>query len=231
VPVLPSTVTSLVILALAVLPGAVYVWSFERETGPFGASFADRILRFLAASAFIHVLAALPEYTLYRVAVHGSTSVGYLQFFTLWIGATVLISVPAICGHLVGRLWVTRNSPQLTPNLRKLVRPSVERVLLRTLVGRQLEPRAWDYIFSTRSGTFVRVRTTSGTWLAGVFASNSYAAGFLNEADLFLENAYSLDEATLGLKDWLPYGIYLPAAQIAWMELIPPSIGEEENGE
>ena len=50
---LPSSVTALAIILIAVLPGAVYTWAFEREAGAYGVTFADRTLRFLSASVVL----------------------------------------------------------------------------------------------------------------------------------------------------------------------------------
>jgi hypothetical protein len=36
---------------LALLPGAVYVFAYERQVGSFGVNFTDRLIRFLSASA------------------------------------------------------------------------------------------------------------------------------------------------------------------------------------
>ena len=45
----PSTMEALAILVVAFVPGAAYVWAFERQAGPYGVTLADRMMRFLAA--------------------------------------------------------------------------------------------------------------------------------------------------------------------------------------
>jgi hypothetical protein len=47
------------IFLLAVLPGALYTWAFEREAGKWGIGAVDRTLRFIAASAAFQLLYAV----------------------------------------------------------------------------------------------------------------------------------------------------------------------------
>lgn len=65
------------------------------------------------------------------------------------------------------------------------------------------------------------MRLADNTWAAGRFAAASYAGGFPHEADLFLEEAWEINEdGTLGT-DGLGYALYLPAAIIKWFEVVP----------
>lgn len=64
----PSTFVGLLIALVAVLPGALYVWAYERQSTARGVTLADRTLRFVAASVVLHLLLAWPEYGLYRLA-------------------------------------------------------------------------------------------------------------------------------------------------------------------
>jgi len=80
---------------------------------------------------------------------------------------------------------------------------------------------------TARSGpTYLRVRTTDGTLLAGLFASRSYAAGFPNDPDLLLEKAWSLKDDGQ-LDEPLGYPLYVAKGQIAWLEIVPPQDSEE----
>jgi len=49
----------LTLLVLGILPGALYTWSFEQQTGRWGSTAADRAQRFLGASA-VFLVAELP---------------------------------------------------------------------------------------------------------------------------------------------------------------------------
>ena len=52
-------------IVIALLPGALYVWSFERQAGRYGVSLSDRILRFVGGSAVVLALFSVPLYWLY----------------------------------------------------------------------------------------------------------------------------------------------------------------------
>lgn len=218
-----STFGGVLVAVFALLPGAAYVWSFERQAGAFGVSFADRVLRFLAASVVIHVVLAIPEYVLYRWALRGEDRIDALQFGVVWGWAVVLFAVPALVGSVLGGLWKSRYSRFGWAWIRDRVSADAERKLLKIVLGPDPAPRAWDNIFSARPNVYLRIRTVEGTWLAGLFAADSYVAGFPHEPDLYLEQAYSLDENTLELTDPCGYSLYIPADQIAWFELVPPA--------
>ncbi|MHB2022228.1 MAG: DUF6338 family protein [Mycobacteriales bacterium] len=83
--------------------------------------------------------------------------------------------------------------------------------------------RAWDDLFCEHPSVYIRVRTVGGLWLAGLFADRSYAGGFPNEGDLLLEEAWEMDETNGELGDsGLGYSVYVPANQIAWLEIVRP---------
>lgn len=220
---MPDTVVGLLIVVVAVLPGAVYTWALERQTGGWGLNLADRTLRFISSSLIFHLLAAWPEYLLYRwaldVAQHHTLRVG--QFAAIWAGFALLVAVPATIGTVLGGLYATRGSRSGWSKVRRWIAPGSETRLLQRVLGRAPAPRGWDNFFSESPVCFLRVRTTDGTLLAGLFADKSYAAGFPQEPDLFLEQAYGVDDETGELTNALGYALYVPAAQIAWMEVVP----------
>jgi hypothetical protein len=55
---MPETFQSLAVLVLALLPGSLYVWAFERQAGAWGIRLADRLFRFVGFSAVLHALIA-----------------------------------------------------------------------------------------------------------------------------------------------------------------------------
>ncbi len=65
-----DTFEALAITTLAVLPGALFTWSFEREVGNWGAGLADRVYRFVGFSAMFHAVFAYPEYLLWTNYLH-----------------------------------------------------------------------------------------------------------------------------------------------------------------
>ena len=63
---MPETVQALAIAVVAVLPGALGVWGYERRVGKWSIGSPDRVIRFLAASAAFHAALAPLTYWLWR---------------------------------------------------------------------------------------------------------------------------------------------------------------------
>ncbi|NBH10355.1 DUF6338 family protein [Amycolatopsis sp. SID8362] len=177
-----STFQGLLVAVLALLPGAAYTFALERVTNGYGAaSFSDRLVRFLAASAAIHALLAGGEYQLYRylIAEHrlgnGTANVWLLQ--GLSIGYVLL---PTAVGSTIG--WGHKHHKKWA-------------VLL---VGAAPEPRAWDYMWRHTQRAIVRIKLKSGTWLAGYYGwsldgRRSYASAHPEEGDLYLAVGLTID--------------------------------------
>lgn len=169
-----STFEALVIALLALLPGASYTFAYERLAGAFGSNAADRLVRFLAASAIIQAAYAGPLYVLYhRNVANGDLAAGDLNWLAITAFAVGYVSIPVLMGTLVG--WGRRNRYPWA--------------LL--LTGDSAEPRAWDYLWNRRVSALVRLRMNSGRWLAGIYneferGAKSYAAGYPEDGDLFL---------------------------------------------
>jgi hypothetical protein len=219
--VIPTSVVALGIVVLAVLPGSMYTWAFERQVIAYGVTLADRVLRFIALSVLFHVILGWGEYWLFRSAFMGE-QFGGGQFAAAWAAVTLLVAVPAIAGTVTGGLYATRSNRDTEWTwLRRRITPAREARLLRFLLGRSPAPRAWDNLFAERPTAYLRIETVDGAALAGLFADASYAAGFPNDPDLYLEQAWSVtDDGSLG--EALGYPMYIPAGQIARMEVLVP---------
>ena len=60
-----------------------------------------------------------------------------------------------------------------------------------------------------------------------MFSAESYAGGFPHDGDLYLEEAWPVDEnGSFGTAP-LGYSVYVPAATIAYVELVAPREHEE----
>ena len=215
----PDTALGLLLLVVAVLPGLVYTLAFERQAGAYGVTLADRTLRFIAVSALFHLLAGWAEYWVYRVTLAPGDRLLAGDFAILWGSAVLMLLLPALTGTLVGQVYVHRDD-----------RPVWQQEALRWTIGPELAPRAWDDFFSERPSTYLRVRTIDGTMHAGLFASQSYAAGFPQPPDLLLEEAWSIDAVTGELVASLGYPLYIAPGQIAWMEIVPPQRAGSDHG-
>jgi len=173
----------LAVVLLALLPGALYIWSFERLVGAWGSGFSDRLLRFVGVSAVFHTLFAPVTYRLWGDYVQ----TGRLQKAglppTAWAAAVLYVAIPIIAGTSVGLGTASR------------------RRWARYLTGPTPAPRAWDYLFFSRPDGWIRLRLQNGTWLGGAYAEGriglrSYAAGYPEEQDLLLAESVEVDPDT-----------------------------------
>ena len=202
----PTTWTALLLLCIAVLPGATFTFGFERQASAYGVTLADRVLRFVAVSVAVDALLSWPVYLAYRAWFADRAFAGG-QFAAVWALAVVGAVGPTTLGNAVGRLYRTRAN-----------RPGWR--WLRLVRGPNAAPRAWDHLFSDAPTAYLRVRTTAGTWLAGLFASNSYAGKFPHTSDLWLEQAWPVTDAGILGDEALGYPLYIPAATIAYVEVV-----------
>lgn len=63
----------------------------------------------------------------------------------------------------------------------------------RVLVGRDPAPRAWDFLFSRQPSGLVRIQLKDGTWIGGLFADRSYAAGYPEKPeDVYLQEVWKM---------------------------------------
>jgi hypothetical protein len=187
----PTTLQAVLALVLIVLPGAIYLWGFEREAGKWAIGISDTILRFVAASAVFQALYAAPLYVLYERYVHHEVvRLGRVDFddpladghVPWWLAVVPLayIGLPAILGTLVGRS--VRSD-----------KPYAER-FARIMAGSNPAPRAWDDLFAGRPSGTVRARLkTDLSWVGGFFGADSYAAGYPEvPQDVLLERSYKM---------------------------------------
>jgi Family of unknown function (DUF6338) len=192
---MPDTFQALGVTILAFLPGALYIWSFEREVGRWGISLADRIFRFLGVSAIFLAVYSYPAFLVWTHYLHRRVAGLHPHFENLIAtGASVAwwvflipigyVAVPIVAGTLAAvtvrahASWVRR--------------------IGRVVVGRDPAPRAWDDLFFERPEGAVRIRLKGDDrerWIGGLFAADSYAAGYPEQPqDLLIERAYLMEE-------------------------------------
>src|SRR5918996_2184428 len=99
---MPETFEALAILLLALLPGALYVWAFERFAGAWGIRFSDRVLRFVEISAILHALLAPVTYRLWiDYLASGNLAEGRAPL-ALWLVPILYVFLPIFAGSAVG---------------------------------------------------------------------------------------------------------------------------------
>jgi hypothetical protein len=181
----PATFQALGVLILALLPGALYTFAFEREAGAWGINTSDRLLRFVGSSALLQVLATPVIYQMYRLfVVTGWLQEGRPLPWWVWLYVAGFVAVPLALGRLVG--VGTRNRTRWS----------------RWFTGEHPAPRAWDNLFSTEDlNGWVRLRMKGDqdTWILGAYGSSadgsmrSYAAGYPHAQDLYLVDTAEAD--------------------------------------
>lgn len=179
---MPNTFQAVAVLLVALLPGALYVWSFERQAGRWGIGLSDRVLRFVGGSAIFHAAFAPASYWFWSTQ-WPTIRVGGAISWWLWLLTLVYVLVPITVGTTIGR--ATRKGAEWA----------------RWFTGPDPAPRAWDHLFQNEAFGWVRVRLKSGAWLGGAFANatdgrRSYASGYPETQDLYLSTILATDPAT-----------------------------------
>jgi uncharacterized protein DUF6338 len=179
-----DTFEALAVVGLAILPGASYTFTFERVAGSFGQNLADRVIRFIVASAVLQALFSGPTYLLYqKYVLSGQAGRGQLEWYWVWIASAAYVLLPAGLGLLVGWGRVHR-----------------KRWALR-LTGPDLEPRAWDQMWNRPVTALVRIKLKSGRWIGGIFertaaGKKAYAGGYPHDGDLYLTRLLEVNPET-----------------------------------
>jgi hypothetical protein len=177
----PASFEALVTVVIALLPGALYVWSLERQTGRWGIGLGDRVLRFIGVSAILHAVFAPVTYWTWwsqRDDLRG----GDPSWWT-WPAVMFYVVAPLAAGHCVGR--ASRKGQSWA----------------RVFVGPDPAPRAWDYLFQGERDGWIRLKLKSGSWVGGAYATSptglkSYSAGYPEPQDLYLVTAVDIDPET-----------------------------------
>jgi hypothetical protein len=174
------------VAVIAILPGALYTWSYEREVGNWGAGFSDRVYRFIGFSAIFHAVFSFPEYLVWSHYLHASTEVGgSTQFRNLIAAGSTLpwwlfflpiayVGIPMLVGFLTAQSALRGGW------------------MARILAGPSPPPRAWDALFWRKPSFLARAKLKDDTWVGGLFGEASYAAGYPEPQDLLLEETYEV---------------------------------------
>lgn len=199
---MPTTVTSLVIIVIFVLPGFIFDWTLERLVPLRAKSDLQRVLSALVFSGLMWLVPGMP---LYRYWLHAQSISG-----TAWRSAIFIVGLPLILGCAVAKLG--------TP---------VRDFLSNRLGIRVLDPHpaAWDWAMSRRKGDWVIVQTTDGKVYGGIYGAKSQAGESTSSPDLFLEQSWKIDPRT---KEFLKAhansgGLYFSADSIQHVEFRKPA--------
>jgi hypothetical protein len=192
---MPDSLQALVVVAVAVLPGALFMWAFERVVGPWGAGLADRVLRFIGLSAILHALLAPVTYAFYRDYIHSGVLARAEPLpWWMWFVPIAFVIAPIAVGAVLG-IWVAS-------------RAGSGPAALYWLVGQPF-PRAWDHLFRGCELGYVRCRLKATDevgprWVAGWWGSATVAgverrsrvARYRDVQDLYLVQSLECDART-----------------------------------
>jgi ABC-type Fe3+ transport system permease subunit len=203
--------TALVVL-VGVIPGALFVWGWERQRGTWGIKRTDRVLRMAGASVVLHVLAAPATYWFWLEYLQDSNLAEGGADRWAWASVILFVMVPGLLGIIVG--WFANQDWWPGPWLR----------------GKNSAPRAWDQALSGGFPAYVRLRLDTGHIHAGMMLNpknrqhEAYAAGYGEEdKDILLYPVLPVDDKeqiVCGPEGINIYrGLWISASRIVWMEL------------
>lgn len=180
---MPTTLEALIVMAIALLPGATFVWALERVTGKWEFGLSDRLLRFVVFSAMIHTPAfPLTAWLVQLYMLESKVSLTRGAVFVFWGALVVYTFGPALLGSAVGRGARRR------------------RVWSEWFTGRDPAPRAWDNLFLLEGQTgWVLLKLKSGPWIGGAWIDDeerglrSFAGGYPYPADIYLAETAEVD--------------------------------------
>jgi Family of unknown function (DUF6338) len=217
--VIPSTLVQAALILLLVLPGTVYqiVRSRVRGPSPDDASATNRVLRALGASALLLILYVLtvgndliPLITDSTGAITRVVMIENAEKLARW-ALVLLVMVPATCSIAVYQV-----SAKFVPWLRRR-HPWIPRLSYNPI------PRAWDFAFQHRQHGYVRVLYDDGSYQGGYYGPASFASGYPEPREVFLETAWllntdgSFQEEVAGSA-----GVFIVCEQVRVVEFLAP---------
>ncbi len=175
---MPSTLQAIAAFLIAVLPGALTVWGFERVSGRWSIGLSDRILRFIGVSAVLHAIAAPATYLIWHSYLRpGAVGPDEKLPLGLWAVALAYVTVPLVLGTIIA--YGVKN----------------EWKGITHVVGANPAPTAWDAVFASEpTGLFVLAKLKSGGWIGGQYVEGSYVGGYPEPADIYLRRELQVDE-------------------------------------
>jgi hypothetical protein len=165
--------SQIIVVVVFLIPGLLYMWTFERLAGRTRLKGTERLLRAVAWSTFLYAVAS-PWLLSVGQRVANEVTVSPWEML---LGAVMLMFLlPVACGFGMAQFrWSeSRNA------------------LLRRFTAVDPTPTSWDFIFTAGGPYFVRARLRSGERVGGFFGDNSVASSYPEAQDLYLEEAWRL---------------------------------------
>ena len=219
-----TTLLSLIIIWLAVLPGVLFIWAFEMLAGRWTTGIRGGLLRSVGYSAVFHILFLPLTYHL-RVSYWDRIWEGMYVSLWVWLYISLYVVVPITLGLLAAG-WVISSATSATSKKYRWAG---------LFVGRSPAPRAWDFLFGwQRVAGWVRLRTKTGLYMGGYYGEASYVAGYPDIQDIYLTRAIEIDpdSGEFGIDSEgkplsLPSGLLIRWDEVEYLEFTPD---EREDG-
>ena len=221
-----TTLLSLVIIWMAVLPGALFIWAFEMLAGRWTTGIRGGLLRSVGYSAVFHIIFLPLTYHL-RVFYWDRIWAGRYVNPWVWALIAIYVIVPIILGLLTG--LAVRKTYSFAPKRYRWAN---------LLVGKPPAPRAWDYLFGQYSLVgWVRLRTKSGLYMGGYYGEGSHVSGYADPQDIYLGRTVEVDQDSgniirdsEGAPRLLPSGLLIRWDEVEYLEFTPGEFGEGGAG-
>ena len=166
----------ILVVVFFLIPGLNATWIIERLAGRTPLSGAERLFRAVAWSLFIYALASPWSLRLTHIVAHRR---GISPWEPISGFALVEFVAPALVALCV--VWFRR--------------VDWFKGLLRRLTRVDSRWRSWDVAFSSEGPFFIRAKLKSGERVGGLFGGpSSFASGYPEPQEVFLEQAWSLDD-------------------------------------
>jgi hypothetical protein len=171
-----ETPEGVVLILLLVVPGFVYTKFYDALAPGEREDIGQVAIDILGWSFLLLLLWYWPFAALYEARDSLGTWLRYLLVFLLTVVAVFL--TPLGAAYLMYRIR--------------------HRDLLKRVTGGEAShpaPTAWDWFFSERADNYyVRLHLKSGEKVGGYYGENSFATSFPHEQEVYLEEAWRLDE-------------------------------------
>jgi hypothetical protein len=228
-----GTLEALLVVLVAVLPGAVYTIALENRGAGWVWPRSDtgsQIIRFIGASAVFHAIFAPVTYWAYQhlIVTRALSSGTHVELYW-WPILLGYLLIPYAWGEITIR--ARRSSDDDSCLLMRTLKRFVG-----LYAASAPEPRAWDWFFSKPGlkGT-VRLQLTTGEWKVGYWG-DSYASSYVEDGDLYMAVQYALDDedGALVLDDSgdmqpLGTGLLIRWSEVRYLEFRDET-GDNESG-
>lgn len=216
---LPTTYEAVLIFGIVFVPGFLFLEFGRRSVPHTRESLQIRdFLWMLASGATIHLLSLIVPLGMPKIINwYTDQELGsHLSYLGIWAFLVILL-LPIVAGMLSG--WI-------------LARPRIDQFLGHFGLGFvERMPSAWDFVFWRRQGGWMKVYLEDEPPVAGFFGEGSSVSARPSRRDLFLEQAWNLDDKG-NFRDPVSdnIGMWIAHDQIRRLEFFKPGDEHDEQG-